>query len=109
MILRSLSLSNFHRFEHFEIGFDDHLTVLVGDNGSGKSSILRAASIALSTFLSSFEGATSLSITPQDARLVTYERDGAIDRRAQNPVEIEADGVVCGSETRWKRCSGRCG
>ena len=92
MILRSLSLSNFHRFEHFKISFDDHLTVLVGDNGSGKSSILRAASIALGTFLSGFDGASSMSISPLDARLVTYERDGAIDRRAQYPVDIEAVG-----------------
>lgn len=103
MILRSLSLSNFHRFEHFKISFDDHLTVLVGDNGSGKSSILRAASIALGTFLSGFDGASSMSISPLDARLVTYERDGAIDRRAQYPVDIEAVGEICGDVLSWKR------
>lgn len=103
MILRSLSLSNFHRFEHFKISFDDHLTVLVGDNGSGKSSILRAASIALGTFLLGFDGASSMSISPLDARLVTYERDGAIDRRAQYPVDIEAVGEICGDVLSWKR------
>ncbi|MDM8163016.1 AAA family ATPase [Collinsella intestinalis] len=103
MILRSLSLTNFHRFERFNISFDDRLTVLVGDNGSGKSSILRAASIALSTFLSSFEGTGSLSISPQDARLVTYERDGVMDRQAQYPVDIEATGIIGGDTITWKR------
>lgn len=103
MILRSLSLSNFHRFERYSIHFDDRLTVLVGDNGSGKSSILRAASIALSAFLSSFDGVRSESIRPQDARLVTYDQGGIIDRQAQFPVEIVATGAVNGDTITWKR------
>ncbi|WP_455135971.1 AAA family ATPase [Thermophilibacter sp.] len=103
MILRSLTLSNFHRFERYSIDFDDRLTVLVGDNGSGKSSILRAASIALSAFLSCFNGTRSVSITPQDARLVTYEQGDVIDRQAQYPVEIIAIGVVEGDIITWKR------
>lgn len=103
MILRSLTLSNFHRFERYSIDFDDHLTVLVGDNGSGKSSILRAASIALSAFLSSFEDASSIEIKQRDARLVTYGQDGVIDRQAQYPVGIEATGVVGDRAVMWKR------
>ena len=103
MILRSLTLSNFHRFERYSIDFDDRMTVLVGDNGSGKSSILRAASIALSVFLSSFNGTHSENIGSQDARLVAYEQGGMIDRQAQYPVEIAATGVVDDDMITWKR------
>lgn len=45
--LKELELANFHQFEHYAIDFDEHVTVLVGDNGSGKSTILDAASVAL--------------------------------------------------------------
>lgn len=103
MILRSLTLSNFHRFEQFSIDFDDRLTVLVGDNGSGKSSILRAAGIALSTFLMSFEDVSAIEIKQRDARLVTYSHGEAIDRKPQFPVAIEATGIVDDSEITWTR------
>lgn len=103
MMLRSLTLSNFHRFDKFSIDFDDHLTVLVGDNGSGKSSILRAASIALSAFLMSFEDASAIEIKPKDARLVTYSHGEAIDRKHQFPVAIEATGIVDDSVVTWTR------
>lgn len=103
MILHSITLSNFHRFEQYTVNFDDSLTVLVGDNGSGKSSILRAASIALSAYLSGFEGASAIGITVQDARLKTYSQGGTIDRQAQYPVEIEATGAMKGEFITWKR------
>ncbi len=37
MYLNSLELWNFRKFEELHIGFDRQLTVLVGDNGYGKS------------------------------------------------------------------------
>ncbi len=40
--LRSLRLTNFRGFESLDIAFDPQLTVLVGVNGSGKSSVLAA-------------------------------------------------------------------
>ncbi|MBN1605835.1 MAG: AAA family ATPase [Polyangiaceae bacterium] len=42
MRLRRLELENFRGFERLDLQFDDRLTVLVGENGSGKSSILDA-------------------------------------------------------------------
>lgn len=42
MHLRSLTLSNFRCFTHASITFDPSLTVLVGNNGAGKSSVLDA-------------------------------------------------------------------
>lgn len=42
MRLHRLELENFRGFQRLELEFDDRLTVLVGENGSGKSSILAA-------------------------------------------------------------------
>jgi len=42
MLLQSLLLKNFRNHDHLEVAFDAHLTCIVGENGSGKTSILEA-------------------------------------------------------------------
>ena len=46
MIIKKLRLYNFRCFEDFEIVFDEKLTVIVAENGMGKSAVLDAISIA---------------------------------------------------------------
>jgi len=41
-------LNNFKRFRQFDIDFDDKINLLIGDNESGKSSILQAIDIVIS-------------------------------------------------------------
>ena len=47
-VINKIILHNFKRFTSFEADFDDQLNILVGDNESGKSSILQAIDIVLS-------------------------------------------------------------
>ena len=47
MILDRLELSNFKRFRHEEICFKDGITGILGNNGTGKSSIVQAIFFAL--------------------------------------------------------------
>jgi predicted ATP-dependent endonuclease of OLD family len=46
--INKIILQNFKRFSVFEVDFDNQLNILVGDNESGKSSILQAIDIVLS-------------------------------------------------------------
>ena len=48
MKLKSIRYTNYRGLKTGEISFDDHLTVIVGKNGAGKSSVLSAANIAMS-------------------------------------------------------------
>ena len=48
MIIRSLNYVNYKGLETGTIDFDSHLTVVVGKNGSGKSSVLQIVAIAVS-------------------------------------------------------------
>ncbi|WP_417229641.1 AAA family ATPase [Thermophilibacter sp.] len=77
--LKSLELRNFHRFEKFSIDFDDYLTVLIGNNGSGKSSLLSAAAVAVGTLFIKFDDIPTRSILRSDARVKTFDYGETID------------------------------
>ena len=51
MHLKKVTLKNFRCFEDFEIPLHPRLTVLVAENGGGKTSILDAIAIGLSPIL----------------------------------------------------------
>ncbi|NNM84940.1 MAG: AAA family ATPase [Phycisphaerales bacterium] len=46
--IKKLILSNFKRFKYLELDFDDGMNILIGDNESGKSSVLLAIDLVLS-------------------------------------------------------------
>lgn len=55
MQIRELKLKNFRCFEELTINFSTPYTVLIGINGSGKSSILAALRIFLDSFSNSIK------------------------------------------------------
>ena len=50
MIISKISLRNYRKFEKIDIEFDKKLSVLIGKNGTGKTSILEALTVAAGTF-----------------------------------------------------------
>ncbi|MGN4934080.1 AAA family ATPase [Aeromonas rivipollensis] len=48
--LRSLTLTDFRRFSLLDVRFEDDLTVIIGGNGQGKTSIITAIAKTLSWF-----------------------------------------------------------
>lgn len=47
-IIKKIRLRNFKKFGEFEVGFNDRMNILVGDNEAGKSSVLLALDLVLS-------------------------------------------------------------
>lgn len=47
VFIRSLLIENFRAIQHLEISFDRRITVMVGENGCGKSSVLNALEAVL--------------------------------------------------------------
>ena len=73
--IKNLYLENYRYFSTLSISFESRLTVLVAQNGAGKSSILDALACALHAFVTDFAGATALFIQDSDVRRVTINAE----------------------------------
>jgi predicted ATP-binding protein involved in virulence len=94
MHLTSLTLENFRCFEHLAVDFHPEFTVLIAPNGSGKTTVLDAARVALWSYVKGFDlgagagGGATLEIA--DVRLAPRP-DGGME--PQLPARISAQGV----------------
>lgn len=67
--LDSLRLVNFRCFENLTISFHENLTVLIANNGQGKTSILDAIAIALGSFVGGFDDGKDRTFNRHDTRI----------------------------------------
>lgn len=77
-VLNKLSLHNFRRYGHLDIEFDKKLTVIVGENGAGKTSIIDAIATLLSWFASRFIKANNRGSHITDSDIHTAASDYAL-------------------------------
>ena len=104
MKLKKTSITNYRCFKEAEIDFDEHTTLIVGKNGAGKTAILDAVAVAISTFLLGIDGGVSRSISKDDARYEFYDLDGTVDPQHQFPVSIESTGdFLDNHDVKWVR------
>lgn len=88
MIIRQLTLTNFRRFASLDIDFHPELTVLVAPNGQGKTTLLDALSILLSSFVGAFDMGKAHGFAATDARYIAQAHTPESEQ--QYPVAIEA-------------------
>lgn len=93
MIVRSLSLINFRNYEDAKLEFSPQVNCLVGDNGSGKTTVLDA--IYYLSFCKSY-------LNPIDSQNVRYDQGFFV---IQSEVELngEIDKLHCGVKTGQKK------
>lgn len=102
MKINTISIKNYRNFETISFELNQHFTVLVGDNASGKTTVLDAIAIAMGTFLLGIDVArlNAKSIAPKDIRTKTINGQA----RPQLPVEITASGKYNGQQLLdWTR------
>lgn len=68
MLIKSLRLQNFKRFEDETYQFQTQFTVMIGENATGKTSILEGLSIFAGAFLLGFGNATKRHIKQSEVR-----------------------------------------
>lgn len=92
--LNSLALKNFRCFEQLSIDFHPQLTVLVAENGAGKTSVLDAIAVAFGPFVGAFDDGIGPGFLPTDIR-VRQVRD-----TTGNEMEYAPEGVALAAKGR---------
>ena len=103
MYIQRLMLQNFKCFDNIEVEFHPKLTVVVGENGSGKTSIMEAAAIALSTLFVKMDGLSGQSIHKSQAHLKAFSVGSTKDVQAQYPVTVKASAMMRSGVIKWER------
>ncbi len=96
MRIDHLDVENFKKFTKQSFDLNPHFTLLVGDNGSGKTSILDALSIAAGIWLVEPPDSTlyGRNILPAEIRLEAERRGDRIQFHERRPVIVEANGQI---------------
>src|SRR5512144_467595 len=101
MKIHRLQIQNFRGFEVLDLALDPSLTLLIGENGAGKTAVLEGLAVALREFLFHLSVTPEPSVSPHDARVRVYEHEGALDRQPQWPVSVQAEATIDGQSVKW--------
>ena len=98
MQIERLRLKNFRCYNELDIDFEPQLTVIVGENGKGKTAIFDALALALEPYLRSF-GLEGRQLLAKDVRRVPVynEKTKHIESMTRRyPLELHVDGEAFG-------------
>ena len=105
MKVKELNLRNFRGFSDRIFKFHDRLTLIVGENGSGKTSLLEGLGVALGGWLCGFgalESQDRRNLVKADRRAIVAKVNNAL--LEQIPVEVKCKAVLQNRDTiEWSR------
>lgn len=105
MRLDTLRVQNFRCFADHEFDISPYFNVLIGENGTGKSALLKAARIAIASWFLGIKDRHAIGIRNDDVRMVGRAFDaGEFTFEEQWPVTVEARGTVSTNGSNGTEC-----
>ena len=104
--LSDIIIKNYKGIKELELSFPPKpgVTILLGDNGVGKTSILQAIATGLSGYLEGVRGSSPRNILLQDIRIHTETLGGASTAIEQiTPAQIFCRADINGERFEWER------
>ena len=108
MRIDRLSIRNFKKFAEQQFEFHPQFTLLVGENGAGKTSVLDALAVAAGIWLAEVPDTALVgsrrNILPHEIRLEPQSKPDRTQFIERRPVIVNATGVIAGTENvSWTR------
>jgi len=105
MRIDHLHVLNFKGFKEFTLELQPHFNLLVGENGSGKTSVLDALAVALGLWHKHVPGHGWRNILPEEIRVEPRQAGDRITFERVLPVRIKAAGNIMDAATdvTWTR------
>lgn len=106
MHIKKMCLKNFRCFEEQEIRFNNRFNLIVGDNGFGKTTILEALTVGISSFLNdikSLDPNDKRNIRNEDVRIKRNDIGELTEFHQKYPVELEFTVELYGDSYNYKR------
>ena len=107
MRIDRVEIANFKKFSDCALDLHPQFTLLVGDNGTGKTTILDALAIAAGIWLVNSPDTTlnnsRRNILPSEIRLEAIESDTITQFIERKPVQIKAIGTINSQPVQWLR------
>lgn len=90
MYINKLNITNFKKIEHLELNFKKGFNLIIGDNSSGKTSVLEAISVALGGFLAGIDNISTIHFKKDEIRRVnSWIGDGSYNTKFQTPIMVD--------------------
>ncbi len=112
MRINQLIVQNFKGFTSREFSFHPQFNLIVGVNGTGKTSTLDALAVAIGSWFLGVKGADSRHIRPNEVLLGDFEHEDIDDEGKRHfsvhwenvyPCRVQATGEVLGKLIEWVR------
>ena len=107
MRIEKLHIQNFKCFEDQILDLDPQFTLLVGDNGAGKTTVLDALAVVAGVWLVMPPDSTLVSsgrnILPKEIRIVSKQEGDRAQFVECKPVSITARGEIANRDVQWCR------
>jgi len=98
-----LAMKNFKGFEAQEFEFAPEFNLIVGTNGTGKTSALDAIAVAVGSWFLGLRGYDTRHIWPHEVRLACQSFGEELRFEKVFPTVVSAAGCVQGQEIAWER------
>jgi len=103
MRINHLRVENFRCFKENQWKFAPQFNLLIGDNGTGKTAVLKALKVGLGAFLAGFSNYRFEPIDVDDIRLIPNGTTENPTLERTEFVSVQINGIVDGKEYSWLR------